>query len=118
MKKLNPYKIIFDLFLLLFSFSITFFIKSGNFNFDKRYMSFLPLLILGWLLAGIFTSKFRDSEEGRLEPYAFSALYFTGFTSLLIYGLQMYNLSRFVIFGGISIYLLLEIFFISGLILP
>jgi len=116
--KINSFKTFTDLFLLLFSYLATFFLKRGNINLGETYLSFIPLLILCWFLSGIFTSKFRDSEEVSLEPYSFSALYFTGLLALLIFGLELYNLSRFIVFGTISIYLLLEIFIVSGLLLP
>jgi len=116
--KINFFKTFTDLFLLLFSYLATFFLKRGNLNLGETYLSFIPLLILCWFLSGIFTSKFRDSEEVSLEPYSFSALYFTGLLALLIFGLELYNLSRFIVFGTISIYLLLEIFIVSGLLLP
>ncbi len=118
MKKINLYKLFFDLVLLLFSFSITYFIKRGNLNLEDQYLGLIPVMILCWLISGIFTSKFNESDNPQIEPIAFSALYFTGLLSLLIYGFQILSLSRFIIFAGISIYLLLEVIFISGLIFP
>ena len=118
MKKINLFKLSFDLILLLFSFSLTYFIKRGNLNVEDQYLELIPVMIMCWLISGVFTSKFNESDSPKIEPIAFSALYFTGLLSLLIYGYQILSLSRFIIFGSIAIYLLLEVIFISGLIFP
>ena len=118
MKKINPYKLLLDLFLLFFSFGLTYFLKRGHLHFEARYLEFLPVMVLCWLVAGLFTSKFNEEDKPRIEPIVFSNLYFTGLLSLLIYGLQVLSLSRFIIFAGIAVFLLMEVVFISGLILP
>jgi hypothetical protein len=119
----NPFKFIVDGLLLLFAFMFAFFLKRGNVNFDGIYIKFLPIYFSCWLISCIFTSKFsenikRERDLISLEPYVFSAFYFTGLLSLIIYGLELYNLSRFIIYGSIIIYLLLEILIISGAYLP
>lgn len=123
MKKINPFKFIVDGLLLLFAFIFAFFLKRGNLNFDAIYIKFLPIYFGCWLISCIFTSKFienikRERSLISLEPYIFSAFYFTGLLSLIIYGLELYNLSRFIIYGSITIYLLLEILIVSGAYLP
>lgn len=119
----NPFKFIVDGLLLLFAFIFAFFLKRGNLNFDGIYIKFLPIYFGCWLISCIFTSKFSENIKREralisLEPYVFSAFYFTGLLSLIIYGLELYNLSRFIIYGSIIIYLLLEILIISGAYLP
>ncbi len=93
-------------------------LREVSLDFGGQYLGLIPVLVMCWLISGLFTSKFSESDIAQIEPIAFSALYFTGLLSMLIYGLQILSLSRFIIFAGISIYLLLEVIFISGLIFP
>ena len=62
MKKINPFKVIIDLLLLVIAFFSAFFLKRGNLNFDDLYISIIPVLVLSWLLSCYFTSKFRDGD--------------------------------------------------------
>jgi hypothetical protein len=110
--------LLLDLVLLLFSFAVVYLVKYGNLWIQEKYVVFFPILVFCWLASGVFSSKFHDTERARIEPLAYSMLYFAGLVSLLIYGLQILSLSRFVVFAGIVVYLLLEVIFISGLILP
>ena len=118
MKKINPFKLLLDLFLLLFSFAVVYLVKYGSLRVQEKYLVFLPILVFCWLVTGLFSSKFHDSERARIEPLTYSLLYLAGLVSLLIYGFHVLTLSRFVVFAGIVVYLLLEVIFVSGLILP
>jgi len=118
MNKINPFKLLLDLFLLFFAYAVVYLVKYGNLRVDEKYMVFFPILVFCWLVTGVFSSKFHDSERARIEPLAFSALYFTGLVSLLIYGFEILSLSRFIVFAGIGFFLLLEVVFVSGMILP
>lgn len=119
MKRYNKLKIFLDFLLLIIAFTVAYFIKRGHFDFGDIYIKFLPLYISCWVLSSIFTDKLKnnESEKGymkRLEPFFSSAFFFIGMLSLLIYGLNLYQLSRFIVFGSLGIYLLLEILVLSG----
>ncbi len=122
-QKYNKVKIFLDFLLLIIAFVIAFFIKRRNLDFEGIYIKFLPIYFSCWVLSSILTKKLKNYEEEkgyirRLEPFFSSALYFTGILSLLIYGLNLYKLSRFIVFGSSGIFLLLEIFILSGNYLP
>jgi lipopolysaccharide/colanic/teichoic acid biosynthesis glycosyltransferase len=117
--KYNKLKIFLDFLLLIAAFAVAYFIKRGHFNFEDIYVKFLPLYFACWVLSSIFTDKLKnhESEKGymkRLEPFFSSAFFFIGMLSLLIYGLNLYQLSRFIVFGSLGIYLLLEVLVLSG----
>lgn len=119
MKRYNKLKIFLDFLLLLVAFAVAYFIKRGHFNFENIYIKFFPLYFSCWVLSSIFTEKLKnnESEQGymnRLEPFFSAAFFFMGMLSLLIYGLNLYQLSRFIVFGSLGIYLLLEILVLSG----
>ena len=122
-QKYNKGKFFLDFLLLIISFAIAYFIKRRHFNIEANFIKFLPLYFCCWVLSSILTKKMKNIEEGkgymkRLEPFFSSALFFTGMLSLLIYGLNLYELSRFIVFGSSGIFLLLEILFLSGNYLP
>lgn len=122
-QKYNKAKIFLDFLLLVLSFVIAYFIKRRHLNIEENFIKFLPLYFCCWVLSSILTKKLKNIEEEkgymkRLEPFFASALFFTGLLSLLIYGLNLYELSRFIVFGSCGIFLLLEILFLSGNYLP
>jgi lipopolysaccharide/colanic/teichoic acid biosynthesis glycosyltransferase len=118
-RKYNKLKIFLDFLLLIIAFAVAFFIRRGHFHFGDIYIKFLPLYFTCWLLSGILTGKLKNNEfekgyTKRLEPFFSSAFFFIGLLSLLIYGLELYKLSRFIVFGSLGIYLLLEVLVLSG----
>ncbi len=122
-QKYNKVKIFLDFLLLIIAFVTAYFIKRRNLDFEGIYVKFLPIYFCCWVLSSILSKKLKNYEEEkgytrRLEPFFSSALYFTGMLSLLIYGLNLYKLSRFIVFGSAGIFLLLEIFILSGNYLP
>lgn len=122
-QKYNKAKIFADFLLLALSFAIAYFIKRRHLNIEENFIKFIPLYFCCWVLSSILTKKLKNIEEGkeymkRLEPFFASTLFFTGMLSLLIYGLNLYELSRFIVFGSCGIFLLLEILFLSGNYLP
>jgi hypothetical protein len=115
----NKLKIFLDFLLLIAAFAIAYFIKRGHFDFGDVYIKFLPLYFACWVLSSIFTEKLKYNEPGegymkRLEPFFSAGFFFIGMLSLLIYGLNLYQLSRFIVFGSLGIYLLLEVLVLSG----
>ncbi len=117
---IDPFKILTDLFLLIFAFSFTYFLKRGNISFDILYLKFFPVLIACWFISTLFSKKFKLFKDSGslLISYFISSFYFAGLLFLLIYGLNLYELSRFVIIGTLVIYLFLEVLFISGILIP
>ncbi|MCK4763573.1 MAG: sugar transferase [Candidatus Aminicenantes bacterium] len=119
----NKVKIFVDFLLLLFAFVLAYLLKKGNLSFTAVYFKFLPIYLSCWGLSAMLSKKLKNNhhEKGhmkQLEPFLSSALYFTGMLSLLIYGLNLYELSRFIVFGSVGIFLLLEILLLSGNYLP
>ena len=49
-----------------------------------------------------------------LEPFISSALFFMGMLTLIIYIFELHLLSRVIIFGSLAIFLLLEMYLLSG----
>jgi lipopolysaccharide/colanic/teichoic acid biosynthesis glycosyltransferase len=119
--KYNRLKIFLDLLLLIAAFAAAYLIKRGHFNVEGIYIKFLPLYFFCWLISSLLTGKLKrlDNEEEigymmRMEPFFSSALLLVGMLSLFIYGLNWYTLSRFIVFGSLGIYLLLEVLVLSG----
>jgi len=124
-QRYNKLKIFIDFLLLLIAFAAAYFIKRGHLHFEGTYIKFLPLYFSCWLISGLLTKKLKKDENEniggymvRLEPFFSSALFFIGMLSLFIYGLNWYNLSRFIVFGSLGIFLLLEILLLSGNFFP
>ncbi len=122
-QKYSKVKIFLDGVLLLSAFAAAYFIKRGHLHFESIYIKFLPIYFCCWLLSSLLTGKLKNNEHKtgfikRLDPFFSSALFFTGMLSLLIYGLNLYQLSRFIVFGALGIFLLLEILVLSGNYLP
>ncbi|NIM17551.1 MAG: hypothetical protein GTO45_36520 [Candidatus Aminicenantes bacterium] len=119
--KYNKLKIFLDFLLLIAAFAAAYFIKRGHLNVEGIYIRFLPLYFFCWLISSLLTGKLKNpvnnEESGymtRLEPFFSSALLLVGLLSLFIYGLNWYTLSRFIVFGSLGIYLLLEVLVLSG----
>ncbi len=112
-----------DLFLLVVSFISIYLIKMGNLVFDHHYQTVLPVFFCCWLLSNILTNKFQNTRRERrqilrMEPFISAALLFGGMLSLSLYGLKMFNISRFVVFGSVGLYLVLEVLLLSGCFFP
>lgn len=119
--KYNKLKIFLDLLLLIAAFAAAYLIKRGHLNIEGIYIRFLPLYFFCWLISSLLTGKLKHQENKdesgymtRLEPFFSSALLLVGMLSLFIYGLNWYTLSRFIVFGSLGIYLLLEVLVLSG----
>lgn len=121
-KKKNQHfeaKFILDGIFLLIGFSLAYFFKRKTIILEPLYFNFLPLYIFCWWISNLLSRKFRDREQNNildiLKPFIISLLVFTGLLSLFLFGLKLYDLSRFIIFVSIGIYFFLEILFLSGI---
>lgn len=112
-------KFLFDGFLLICSFLIAYFIKRGHLNIEYNFKNFLPLLILVWFFSTLFSKKFMKKEKQSyfelLKPFIFSVLALIAVLTFILYFLGWYYLSRFITYGSIGVFLILEIAFLSCL---
>jgi len=112
-------KFLFDGFLLICSFLIVYFIKRGHLNIEDNFKKFLPVLFLVWFFSTLFSKKFMKKETQSyfelLKPFIFSVLALIAVLTLILYFLGWYYLSRFITYGSIGIFLILEIVFLSYL---
>jgi hypothetical protein len=113
------HRLTFDALLLLVSFALVYWSKRGNLQFENLYVKFLPILFSCWFLATLLTRKFRrlDMERRlvrRYEPFISSVFFQAGMLSIIIYSFEWVPLSRVIVFGSLTVFLLLEILFLSG----
>lgn len=110
-------KIVFDGFLLLVAVFMAYFLKRGHVFLEPLYVKFIPLFFICWLISFFPTNKFRqkDSESNKLQlkSYLVSVCIFAGLLSLSLYFLKWYELSRFIVFGSVFIWLFLEFIVLS-----
>ena len=112
-----------DLTLLIISFTTIYFVKKGNLVIESHYLQIIPVFFGCWLISNFLTNKFRNTRRERrhilkMEPFISGALLFGGMLSLTLYGLKLFNISRFVVFGSVGLYLVLEVLFLSGCYFP
>jgi len=122
MSKYSRVKILLDAILLLLASCSGYFFKKGNLTFEEIYIKFIPLYLGCWLISSLLTGKFKNNDEvdsflERLKPFFASTLFFLGMLSVFIYGFRL-EVSRFIVFGSLGIFLVLEILFLSGNYLP
>ncbi len=107
-----------DLVLLLSSFALIYFLKRGHLDVEPAFLDFIPVYVLSWLFATLAGRKIKTSKRGQvlthLRPYIVSILLQIGLLSILLYGFKWYALSRFIIFGSLGLFFLLEILLLSG----
>ena len=112
-------KFLFDGFLLICSFLIAYFIKRGHLNIEDNFKNFLPLLFLVWFFSTLFSKKFMDVEKQSyfelLKPFLYPILVLIAILTLIMYLFGWYHLSRFIVYGSIGVFLILEIAFLSCL---
>lgn len=110
-------KLIIDGILLVVSFLITYFFKRQHFQIEKNFQKFFVLLMVAWLLSTLFSKKFlRARTEDyflQIKPFIISIIALTSLVSLSIYILGWYNLSRFIVYGTIALFLVLENLYLS-----
>ncbi len=112
-----------DLCLLLVAFLATHCLKKKKLAIDLTYLQLMLVYIVAWASVSLACDKFRRLDQERrqshkLAPFVTSCLYMAGLISLFLYVADLFDLSRFIIYGALSLYLLLEILFLSGDYLP
>jgi len=110
-------KVLFDGFLLFTSFLLAYFIKRGHFNIAYNFRKFIPVLLLTWVSVTLFSKKFmktkRDNFIIYIKPFIYSNLFLVFILSLILYVLGWYHLSRFIVYGSLGFFIILETVFIS-----
>lgn len=110
-------KVLLDGIFLAIAFLATYWLRRGNLIIDERFRKFLPLLFLTWFLVTILSKKFkiiaRQDYFSRLQPYWLSAIIFVSLLTLLLYFMGWIDLSRFIIFGSIAIYFIMESIYLA-----
>jgi lipopolysaccharide/colanic/teichoic acid biosynthesis glycosyltransferase len=110
-------KILIDGILLAASFLILYYVKRQNFQIEERFQKYFILLTVAWLITTLFSKKFLLQQGSdyfvQIKPYITSIIALTGLVSLGIYVLGWYNLSRFIVYGTIALFLIFENVFLS-----
>jgi len=111
-------KIFWDGVVLLFSFWVIYLIKYHTFKITTDYLHYLIALMLCWLISTVVTQKFKI-RENRSESYpqkqlVLSLFILAGSISLYSMVIKEYDYSRFVIFGSLGLFYLLEVMLLSG----
>jgi len=124
MKIKNSYfnRIVTDCILLFAAFFVAYYVKRGNVLLEPSYYFYLAVYFLGWLFSTLVSGKYSDRElmsyPGRLKPFVISAIIHLGIISIALYLLKSYELSRFIVYGSVAAFFILEVIFISGLYVP
>jgi lipopolysaccharide/colanic/teichoic acid biosynthesis glycosyltransferase len=121
MKIKNNYinKFLIDGILLFVVFFVVYYVKRGDVLLAPSYYSYLGVYFLGWLFSTLVTGKCSDnravSYPGRLKPFVIAAIIHLGIISIALYLLKSYELSRFIVYGSVAGFFILEVVFVSGL---
>ena len=112
-------KIAMDGVLLFIAFFVVYYVKKGNVALTPSYALYLTVYFFGWLLSTLVTGKCSDrggmTYSGRLKPFVVSAIIHLSIISIALVFLKSYELSRFIVYGSVAAFFILEICFISGL---
>jgi hypothetical protein len=110
-------KVLLDGIFLAFSFLIAYRLKRGNLLIEEPFRRFIPILFLTWFLVTILSKKFKIAEKqdyfSRLQPYWLAAIIFLSLLTVLLYFMGWVDLSRFIIYGSIGIYFIMESIYLA-----
>ena len=117
-KKSYLLNIMLDFILLLLSFYVIYFAKRGHLNIEQSILDYIPFYVVSWFVPTVFSRKFRLHQNEalivHLKPYIVSILLQMGIMSIILYGFKWFALSRFIIFGSVGLFFLLELMLLSG----
>jgi len=103
--------------LLAASYAVVYFAHYGGWDGLSAYRPFLLFLGAVWFLTTLFSRKFKGIFENRywvyLNHYFWPDTILAALVSLGIYMFGWYSFSRSVLFGGLGLFLLLELAWIS-----
>jgi lipopolysaccharide/colanic/teichoic acid biosynthesis glycosyltransferase len=110
-------KVLLDGIFLATAFLAVYWFRRGELHIDEPFRKFLPILFLTWFLVTLLSKKFKELEKqdyfSLLKPYWQSAIFFVLLLTLLLYVQGWVNLSRIIVFGTVSFYLMLEVFYLA-----
>jgi lipopolysaccharide/colanic/teichoic acid biosynthesis glycosyltransferase len=105
-------KVLLDGIFLAIAFLLTYWLRRGDLLIDESFKKFIPILFLTWFLVTILSKKYKTLERqdyfSLLQPYWIAAVIFVSLLTLLLYFMGWVDLSRFIIFGSIGIYFVME----------
>ena len=112
-------KIFTDGVLLFAAFFVVYYVKRGDVLSASSYYSYLAVYFFGWLFSTLVTGKCSDNRAvsylGRLRPFVISAVIHLSIISISLYALKWFELSRFIVYGSVAAFFMLEVVFVSGL---
>ncbi len=110
-------KIITDGILLAGSFVAIYYVKRQHLHIEEKFLKYFVLLMMAWMIATLFSKKFlRTNEEDyflQIKPFIISITALIGLVSLSIYVLGWYHLSRFIVYGPIALFFVMENVYLS-----
>jgi len=110
-------KIVIDGILLAGSFLAIYYVKRQHLRIEENFQKYFLLLMITWLVTTLFSKKFmRVIEEDyflQIKPFVISITALIGLLSLSIYVLGWYNLSRFIVYGPIALFFMMENVYLS-----
>ncbi|HQU71187.1 MAG TPA: hypothetical protein PLG66_02770, partial [Calditrichia bacterium] len=110
--------LLLDFSLLSVAFLVVYYFKRRHIYVEKTILLYLPVYFVTWLGATLLTRKFRhyDQEDylQRLRPYLMAILLQIGSMSILLFAFNWLDLSRFIVFGSVGLFFLMEMMFIAG----
>ncbi|MFH2108805.1 MAG: sugar transferase [Chrysiogenia bacterium] len=105
-------KVLLNGIFLALAFTATYWFRRGDLLIEPSFRRFLPVLFLTWLLVTLLSKKFKVLPKqdyfSLLQPYWISAIIFVSLLTILLYFMGWIDLSRFIIFGTIGLYFVLE----------
>ena len=108
-------KVLLDGVFLSVSFICVYWYRREHLRIEENILRFLPVLFLTWLLVTLFSKKFKETERkdylSLLQPYWNAAIAFILFLTVNLYIMGWANLSFFIVYGTIGLYLVFEIVF-------
>jgi hypothetical protein len=110
-------KVVLDGGALLAAFGIAVILKRGRFVIETKHRNYLILLLVCWLVTTLFSRKFFEVKDNLLskilKPYFTSWIALTFLLTLMIYIQGWRELSRFVVYGTLFIFLAAELVLVS-----
>jgi hypothetical protein len=116
-EKFYWFKILIDGILLSGSFLGIYYVKREHIQVEADFQAYFILLAIAWLISTLFSKKFMkvEGEEyfQQIRPFLVSIIALTVLVSLAILVLGWYHLSRFIVYGTIAGFLVLENVYLS-----
>ncbi len=111
------FRFLLDFTLLVCSFFILYFTKRNKLAIDTHFYDFLPVYFAIWFFATLLSRKFKpvadDTLLGLIRPYVRALLLQIGLLSVVLYAFKWFALSRFIIFGSVGLFFVLELLALS-----